>query len=210
MPRIRTKQFRLSDEYHLFAVDCWWAELLHGGLKEIVGIEWEALGNQIWILRINWLPVKSDLKLNVGHPRYADLSSEDLDEIIQDALTEFEEAMDEYNAYKTKVEQWELSEMEPDEYGNRRLMYREDLDPAEKLIAGDFLWTRYHEVGRWLRQHRTALLELNREQEVRKADDYQPVFVDRGMLREAFVDQMGYDNEWLFDDVEEPFPSGEE
>lgn len=65
-------------------------------------------------------------------------------------------------------------------------------------------------MGKWIRQQRTVLRELDREREVRKADDYYPVMVDRGMLRAAFVEQMGYDNEWLFDEVEEMDPSGDE
>jgi len=210
MAKVRTKQFRLSEEYHLFGVDCWWAGLLHGGLKEIVSLEWEALGNQVWVLRVNWLPVKSELRLNVGHPAYVDLSNEDLEEIIQELLVGFEYGMEEYNALKAKAEQWGLSEAPPEEDGFRRLQVRDDLDLAERLIATEFLWPRYLEVSKWLKHERTKLQELDRERAARKATDYYPVRVDRGMLREAFLVQLGYDNEWLFDDVEEPHPSGEE
>lgn len=210
-PSIRTKRFKLSDEYHLFAIDCWWAGLLQTGLKEIVGVEWEGLGQQQFRLSVHWLPVEGGQKLNVGHPEYADMSSEDLEEIMQDLLSEFEVCHEEYEALKLKVEQWglELSE-EKARDGSHMLLYRDDLDLAEKLIATDYLWPAYISLKGFLRLQRTKLRELDRERRVRKESDYYSVQVDRGMLRETFVDQMGYDNEWLFEDVEELDCSGDE
>lgn len=209
MPRVRTKKFRVAEEYHLYAVDCWWAELLQGGLKEIVSIEWEALGQMEWRLTMGWLPVPGGAKLNVGHPQYADVSVEDLDFIMQELLADFESGLHEYSLIEEKVRQWGVSSS-PDGKGDEKITFREDLDEVEKIIATDFLWGTYTGLQRWLRQQRTKLRELSRERDIRQASDYYPVMVDRGMLRQAFETQIGYENEWLFDDAAEfDIPSDE-
>lgn len=210
MPNPRTKQFRLSQEYDLFAVDCWWAGLLQTGLKEIVSIEWEALGQLEWRLHIGWVAIEGGERLNVGHPQYADMMDEDLEEIMEEVLAEFEVGLHEYGVIEAKVQQWGLKEVGKTKDGDTHLIFRDDLDEAEKLIATDFLWTAYTLLGKWLRQQRTKLKELDRERRVRKEKDYFAVSVDRSLLRDTFVDQLGYHNEWLFDDVEELDLSGDE
>lgn len=202
--KVRTKKFQVSEEYHLFAVDCWWAGLLQGGLKEIVSIEWEALGNMEWRLLFNWVAVPNGPKLNVGHPEYVDMPTEVLDEILMEALDEFEETQREHGHLREKAEHWGLEEGVPDAAGRSSVTHRDDLDEAEKIIAVEYLWPAVKSLERELRRCITRMQELDRETRVRKEPDYFPVMIDRGMLRTAFVEQLGYDNEWLFDDVGEP------
>lgn len=209
MAKGKTKQFIIADAHQLGLVDRWWAGLLHLGMKELLRVEWEALGEMEWRLRVHWQPLPGRERLNVGHPRLSDVSTEQLEEALQDALAEFESAYSDFNHLERKAEEWGMGEEEgPDK--TTRVVFSDDLDEAEKIIALEFLWPMQGELRRLLHYLTTQMTELDQEIKARNAPDYYIVRVDRGMLRAAFLEQVGYDNEWLFEDVPGRGPRVEE
>ena len=202
MGRAKSKTFVLSGPFHLFNVDRWWAGLLAQGPKEIVGVEWEALGQMKWRLRVLWQPVESDLKLNVGHPEYADYSTEDLNVLLYDALSSFETAFTDLNLLEQKVEAWELEETTPHGKKDPLLAFRADLPDVDRLIAIEYVWPAYKELQKVCRFLAVQMREVEAEVKAREDAEYFAVRVDRGMLRSTYTDQIGYDNDFLFEEVE--------
>ena len=207
MSKLRTKQFVLSNAYQLELVDRWWAFLLQGGTKIIEHVEWEALGEMVWRLRVFWRSMPGAEKLNVGHPQYSIFSTEEMQEYMAESLEDFEAMLQDFSLLEKKVKDWELKEQAVEgEESSSRLVFRESLDGAERIIATQFLWPCYKELKRNLTHVTTRMQEIDQELKARTADDYFIIAVDRGMLRSSFLEQVGYDNEWLFEESTGPFP----
>lgn len=224
MATIRTKTFSIADPQDLERVDGWWATLLRKGAKEILSTEWVANGDLSWSLRVSWGAVDAtELAFNVCMPAYARFTLEDLVE-LQGAV-QFERDMFAKNLklLRLKVEDWELIEIDPsavDHYDDTSdseeseymithfeidptLSYASKLDVVDKVMASEFLWPSYKGMKRALLMCDARIEELKKEIEYRGDPAYTVVHVDRGMLRASFIDQLGYDNKWLFATEEE-------
>ncbi len=162
-------------------------------------MEWEALGLMRWKLRLTWTAVDETVKLNVGHPDYADYSDEDLNYLLYEALGNFETVYTDYTLLEQKVKDWDLRETRDSE---PTLSFRDDLSDVDRLIAIEFVWPQYKELKRLCKFLAIQMREAESELKSREAEDYYSVKVDRGMLRSAYSDQIGYDNDFLFEEVE--------
>lgn len=208
MSKARVKQFVLSEPYQLGLVDRWWAGLLYDGLRELISVEWEALGEMRWRLKVHWKNVSSE-RMNVGHPLYADIPSGIIEEVLHDDLNEFESVTHDYEILKAKAAEWGLeSRSEPD--GQSRVYFSDKLDEAERILALEYLWPTLQELEKNLAYLVTKMTELDREMKARDLPDYYAVMIDRSMLRDSFTEQIGYENEWLFVEVGGAEPLSEE
>lgn len=199
MAKTKSRSFIISEAHHLFKVDKWWAGLLRQGTKEIVKVEWEALGMMRWKLRLSWRPISSDVKLNVGHPDYADYALEDLNHLMYEALDSFEQAYTDLTLLEKKVTLWAIEE-NPEK--GELLSFREDLDDVDRLIAIEYVWPQYKNLRKLCSFLAIQMRETEAEIKARSESDYFSVKVDRGMLRTAYLEQVGYDNDFLFEEVE--------
>lgn len=229
MSAVRTKSFAISDPQDLERVDAWWATLLRKGAKEIIGTEWVANGDLSWSLKVSWAPVDAtDLVFNVCMPAYAQFSLEDLSELLQAVQHERNSLAKSLKMLRLKVEEWELIELDPmsvpveiyDEMEEGDMEVEEslahfDIDPSisygakldvvDKIMASEFLWPSYKGAKRAILMCDARIEEVKKEIEYRNDPDYTIVHVDRATLRESFVEQLGYDNKWLFATEEEIF-----
>jgi len=213
MAATRTKSFSISDEHDLEKVDEWWAGLLRKGPKEISNIEWIANGDLVWILKLTWSKLDIDsLPFNVCMPAYSGFSVEDLKEMQTSLVMDRDNIKNNIKLFKSKIEDWEVIESsehnhEYDEYNSTNIMdfsidpnltYSSGLDVVEKIMVSEFLWPCYKAMIRTMLMCDTRIEEVNKEIEHRSDQTYTVVHVDRGMLRTSFIDQIGYDNQWLF------------
>lgn len=205
----KTKTFKVKEQFHLEKVDSWWAKQLRTGPKEIVNVTWVAEGNLSWTLSLMWQPVAADYNLAIGMPEYANISTEVMELMLTDSLEEFDDCLREFNLLEERVKLWKIEEFKEDVEGSPKkqsaLRMRDDLDDLDVYIAAEYLWPRYLMVRKDLRGFITFIQELRAELEARQSSDFFMVEVDRGMLRESFSNQLGYDNMWLFDDNNDAF-----
>lgn len=195
----KNKSFQISEPYHLFKVDRWWAKLLGSGAKEILELEWEALGQLKWTLIVTYQAVPGNPALNVGHPEYADYSVEDLNALLYEALASFESAYGDFTLLESRVQMWGLKE---EVVSGQVTIKDKGLNDIDRLIAVDFVWPEYKLLKRTCAFLAVQMREAEAELKARDASDYFAVRVDRGMLREAFLRSVGYDNDFLFEEVE--------
>ena len=227
MATTRSKSFAISDPQDLERIDNWWAALLRKGAKEILTTEWVANGDLSWSIRVFWTPVDSaDLSFNVCMPAYASFSVDDLTDLL--SAIEYERAVISQNLklLSRKVEDWELIEVEPSQAQYEEtdsdgeiandfdvdpsLSYAAKLDVVDKLMASEFLWPNFKNMKRALLMCDARIAEVKKEIEYRGDSSYTVVHVDRGMLRESFIEQLGYDNKWLFATEDELFEEEDE
>jgi len=216
----KTKAFTLSDHDDLEKVDGWWAGLLRKGPKEITGLEWISNGDLVWILKLTWSSLAiNTLPFNVCMPAYAALTIVDLKDMLDVVIMESASIKSNLSLFKTKLDDWEILESdihdpEHDEYNSMNVMdfeidpnlsYSSKLDVVEKIMASEFLWPCYKSMRRAHLMCEARAAELKKEIHQRSDPTYTVVHVDRGMLRTSFLDQMGYDNKWLFATDEEIF-----
>ena len=221
MSATRSKSFAISDPQDLERIDSWWATLLRKGAKEILGTEWVANGDLSWILMVSWTSVdNSELAFNVCMPAYSSFSVEDLSDLL--AAVQFERGVlfKNLKLLSRKVEDWELIEIDPSQESalyedaeaddsaedfevDPSLSYASKLDVVDKLMASEFLWPSYKNMKRALLMCDARIAEVKKEIEYRADPAYTVVHVDRGMLRVSFIEQLEYDNKWLFATEEE-------
>jgi len=221
MSATRSKSFAISDPQDLERIDSWWATLLRKGAKEILGTEWVANGDLSWILMVSWTSVdNSELAFNVCMPAYSSFSVEDLSDLL--AAVQFERGVlfKNLKLLSRKVEDWELIEIDPSQESalyedaeaddsaedfevDPSLSYASKLDVVDKLMASEFLWPSYKNMKRALLMCDARIAEVKKEIEYRADPAYTVVHVDRGMLRASFIEQLEYDNKWLFATEEE-------
>lgn len=214
----KTKTFTISDHDSLDKVDSWWAGLLRNGPKEIVEIEWTSSGDLVWLLRLTWKKLDIETApFNVCMPAYAHLTLEDLTEIYEITTEELGSIKSNLALFKKKLDDWEIIELEegmeipePSEddlaHGiDPTLSYASKLDVVEKIMVSEFLWPYYKSAIRAYLMLEARLEEINKEIEHRNDSNYTVVRVDRGMLRSSFINQVGYDNKWLFASDDEIF-----
>ena len=221
MSATRSKSFSISDPQDLERIDSWWATLLRKGAKEILGTEWVANGDLSWALRVSWTPVDaSNLAFNVCMPAYSSFSVEELSELLTSVQFERDILFKNLKLLSRKVEDWELIEIDPSHESaiyedaesddpsedfevDPSLSYAAKLDVVDKLMASEFLWPNYKGMKRALLMCDARISEVKKEIEYRANPAYTVVHVDRGMLRSSFIEQLGYDNKWLFATEEE-------
>jgi len=224
MSVIRTKSFSISDPEDLERVDLWWATLLRKGAKAIQDTEWVANGDLTWALKISWAIVDANqLSFNVCMPAYSHFSLEDLTDLLGAVQYERNLLANNLKLLRLKVEDWELVEIDPNQSPEMyedledteadeqithfdidpSLSYGTKLDVVDKIMASEFLWPSYKGTKRAILMCDARIEEVKKEMEYRADPAYTIVHVDRGMLRGAFVDQLGYDNKWLFATEEE-------
>lgn len=221
----KTKTFTISDHESLDKVDSWWAGLLRNGPKEIVEIEWTSSGDLIWLLKLTWKKLDLDTEpFNVCMPAYAHLSLEDLHEIYEITTDELGNIKSNLGVFKKKLDDWEIIEIDPNEdqmpsddelsFGiDPGLNYASKLDVVEKIMVSEFLWPYYKSMVRSYLMLEARIEELAKEIEHRNDTSYTVVRMDRGMLRNSFVEQVGYDNKWLFasdDEIFEDYYEGDD
>lgn len=218
----KTKTFTISDPSSLSKVDAWWASLLKAGPKEIVGIDWISNGDLIWNLRLTWAKLDIDSPaFKVCMPAYAGFSVDDLNEFLATSCDHREHIKTNLAMFKKKLDDWEVIELEPDNGANFEdydspdedlsfgidpsLSYASKLDVVEKIMVSEFLWPYYKSMVRTYLMLEAKIAEIQTEIEQRADISFAVVHVDRGMLRSAFKDQIGYDNKWLFASDDEIF-----
>lgn len=199
MRKPRSKTFPLSEPHHLFKVDRWWAAQLRSGAKEILSVEWQPLGQMKWTLKLTYRPVGGSPALNVGHPDYADYSLEDLNMLLYDALSNFDSAYHDFTLLESKVTAWGLKEGADGEMAS---LEDNGLDEVDRLIALYYVWPEYKSLKKVCAFLAVQMREAEAEVKARESSDYFAVKVDRGMLRDSFEEQIGYDNEFLFEEIE--------
>ncbi len=208
----RSKLFTVSYPEDLYKVDSWWAELLRKGPKELVSVIWEAQGDLVWKLRLTWESIdNTDLDLKIGLPAYSSIPTSDLLEYHMGLIEELAEVKMILVEVQEKVDEWEIEETAsisesdlPSSLtftfaADTRIVHKEGLSQVDSLIAKQYLWHKYKELRIIVAQNTTKIAEISKELEFRDSPDYILVNVDRGMLRQAFIEQVGHDNEWLFD-----------
>jgi len=217
----KAKTFTVSDHDSLDKVDSWWAGLLRNGPKEIVDLEWSSSGDLTWILRLTWTKLDIDTApFKVCMPAYAHLSTEDLGEILDIVSEERTSIKGSLALFKKKLDDWEVIELDSDsEHGldqddgslgddfgvDPNLSYASKLDVVEKIMVSEFLWPYYKSMVRSYLMLEARIEEIQKEIEHRNDTSYTVVRMDRGMLRSSFVEQVGYDNKWLFASDDEIF-----
>ena len=220
MSASRTKSFTVSDHDDLDKVDGWWAGLLRKGPKEITDLEWVSNGDLVWVLKLTWSKLDIEaMPFNVCMPAYAGYTVESLNIMLESISSERRAIRSNRRIFKKKLDDWEVIETEDhdpeyDEYNESNVMdfaidphlaYASKLDVVEKIMVSEFLWPCFKAMQRALLMCEARIEELKKEIEHRGNPTYTVVHVDRGMLRDKFVDQMGYDNKWLFATDEELF-----
>ena len=221
----KTKTFTISDHDSLDKVDSWWAGLLRNGPKEIVDLEWTSSGDLVWLLKLTWKKLDFETSpFNVCMPAYSHLSLEDLHEINEVTTDELGNIKNNLSVFKKKLDDWEVIEVDPSEeqmpsedeltYGiDPNLSYASKLDVVEKIMVSEFLWPYYKSMVRSYLMLEARIEELGKEIEHRNDSTYTVVRMDRGMLRSSFIEQVGYDNKWLFasdDEIFEDYYEGDE
>jgi len=213
----RTKTFAISDIEDLEKVDGWWAGLLRNGAKEINSIEWVAKGDLSWTLKIHWAALDNEsLPFNVCMPAYSSCSLEELTDVLDEVISERQNVIFHLKMLRKKVEEWGIIEVLPtnalavedmqagevplfaEHLVDPTLLYGPKLDLMDKIMASEFLWPSYKNMKRGLLMLDARIEEVKKEIEHRSDSSYTVVYVDRGMLRESFTEQVGYDNKWLF------------
>lgn len=209
----RTKAFIISDNIDLEKVDKWWAGLLRKSPKEITSIEWVPNGDLVWILKLTWAKLETaHAAFNVCMPAYSGFSIEELQEVVEASIFEKSIIKNNLKLFKTKLDDWEIIETadynhEYDEYNSSVLIdfsidptlsYASKLDVVDKIMVSEFLWPYYKSLRRSLLMCEARIEEIKKEIENRSNPEYTIVRVDRGMLRTSFIEQVGYDNKWLF------------
>jgi hypothetical protein len=216
----RTKSFVVSDHDDLERVDGWWANLLRKGPKEITDVMWESNGDLVWTLKLTWGSLDiENMSFNVCMPAYAGMSVEDLHGLLASIDHERLVISKNRRLFKNKIEDWEVIESgehnhEYDEYNASNIMdfgidptlsYASKLDVVDKIMVSEFLWPCYKAMTRAVLMCETRIEEIKREIVQRADPTYTVVHVDRGMLRNSFIEQIGYDNKWLFASDDEIF-----
>jgi hypothetical protein len=154
-------------------------------------------------------------------PAYAPYSTEDLTEVLAATMTDRDDVRKNLSMFKRKLDDWEVIELSPSDelpdvdedlqdsivnFGvDPSLSYASKLDVVEKIMVSEFLWPYYKSMVRAYLMLEARIEELQKEMEHRKDTTYTVVHVDRGMLRGSFVEQIGYDNKWLFASDDEIF-----
>lgn len=218
MSGTKTKTFTVSDHEDLERVDIWWANLLRKGPKEVIDVAWESNGDLVWSLKLTWgkLDIK-DMSFNVCMPAYSSMSVDDLKDLLESINHERGVIAQNLKLFKRKIEDWEVIENSDydhayDEYNASNIMdfgidphlsYASKLDVVEKIMVSEFLWPCFKAMTRAILMCDTRMEEVKREISQRGDSSYTVVRVDRGMLRSSFIDQLGYDNKWLFASDEE-------
>lgn len=219
MSASKTKQFVIADVPDLEKVDKWWANLLRKGPKEINLIEWVPNGDLVWILKITWSKLDNfSQPFNVCMPAYSSYSVDELSEILSSFKEDRNTIKSNIKLFKLKIDEWEVSEVSsaqnldsssdellPDFIIDPNLSYATKLDTVEKIMVSEFLWPWYKTMCRSLLMYEAKIEELRKELDHRSSSSYTVVRVDRGMLRSSFLNQIGYDNKWLFATDEELF-----
>lgn len=209
MARIRKKTFTILDVHHFTKIDSWWAGLLHKGPKEIVDLKWESHGDLNYQLSVYWQPVDQDFSLNVGLPAYTDFTTEELLMMLEDVEGHLLQIKADQDIITAKLHEWGVSQaatferitlMGYEGEVETRLRFRPEADEAEKYIVCEFLWPQAKLINKAYAMCKAKIAELQREIESRESADYFIVEVDRGRLRQSFTEQVGFDNEWLFDE----------
>jgi len=209
----KTKAFTVSDQEDLERIDGWWAGLLRKGPKEITGLEWVSNGDLEWVLKLTWSKLDIDsLPFNVCMPAYSGYDLDELSGMLGSIVLERAAIKANLKLFKKKLDDWEVlegGEHDPayDEYNASNVMdfgidphlsYASKLDVVEKIMVSEFLWPCYKAMRRAHLMCEARVEELKKELEHRADPAYTVVRVDRGMLRSSFIDQLNYDNKWLF------------
>lgn len=227
----KTKEFLISDVPDLEKVDKWWAGLLRKGAKEIIEVEWTSNGDLVWILRITWAKIDlNSAPFNVCMPAYSSYSIDELSEILEALKYEKTVIKNSLKLFKGKIDDWGVEEISltdieyetPESHVDANILdfsidptlsYATKLDVVEKIMVSEFLWPCYKAMCRSLLMCDAKIEELKKEISYRSNPAYTVVRVDRGMLRTSFLEQVGYDNKWLFatdDELMEDYLSEED
>lgn len=224
MSATKTKTFTISDHESLEKVDSWWAGLLRTGPKELVDIAWVSSGDLVWLLKLSWSKLDIDSQpFNVCMPAYASFTNTDLDELLEAAIHRRDHMKSDLSLFKKKLDDWEVIELTVDNLETPQddfdlpvdddlsfsidpsLSYASKLDVVEKIMVSEFLWPYYKAMVRTYLMLEAKISEVKKEIEQRSDSSFTVVRVDRGMLRTTFINQVGYDNKWLFASDEEIF-----
>ena len=211
----RTKSFTVSNPLDIDKIDFWWTSLLRNGPKEIEEVEWLSQGDLVWKLRLKWKPVSgTNLEMKVCMPAYSHLPLEGLGEVLEALNEERRSVARNLFIFSKKIEDWEVTERisselgidtpsEDDFFVNPTLSYGVKLDTAEKIMVSEFLWPNYKNLMRILAMFEARIAEVEKEIQMRQDSNYSVVRIDRGMLRDTFIEHVGYDNKWIFASDEE-------